>query len=110
MDVTSEFFCVFWFYGNCETDVTFNNALFFRNYTTIVSADQRSRYKADFNHQYQEYLKLHSFIEERSRSFTDLEEMLRSEPLGSDEYNVSILDQSIVHHLLLMNFYLVICF
>lgn len=60
---------------------------YLRNYTTIVSADQRSRYKAEFNRQYQEYLKLHSFNEERSRSFTDLEEQLKNEPRGSDEYN-----------------------
>lgn len=66
--------------------------LYFRNYTTIVSASQRTRYKAEFNRQYQEYLKLHSFIEERSRSFTELEEQLNNEVVGSDEYNVSIPD------------------
>lgn len=65
---------------------------YFRNYTTIVSASQRTRYKAEFNRQYQEYLKLHSFIEERSRSFTELEEQLNNEVVGSDEYNVSIPD------------------
>ncbi|XP_045131756.1 RNA polymerase II elongation factor ELL-like isoform X2 [Portunus trituberculatus] len=60
---------------------------YLRNYTSIVSSDQRSRYKADFNRQYQEYLKLHSFIEERTRPFTDLEEQLRNETHGSEEYN-----------------------
>ena len=54
-----------------------------------MSADQRSRYKADFNRQYQEYLKLHSFIEERTRPFTDLDEQLKNETIGSEEYNVS---------------------
>lgn len=57
-----------------------------------MSAEQRSRYKAEFNRQYQEYLRLHSFIEERSKAFTDLEEQLKNEPLDSDEYKVSIYD------------------
>lgn len=60
---------------------------YLRNYSSIVSADQRSRYKADFNRQYQEYLRLHSFIEERTKPFTDLDEQLRNETIGSDEYN-----------------------
>lgn len=62
--------------------------LFFRTYTEIVSSDQRSRYKADFNEQYQEYLRLHSYIEERTRPFSDLDERLRNETIGSEEYNV----------------------
>ncbi|XP_071550671.1 RNA polymerase II elongation factor ELL2 isoform X2 [Panulirus ornatus] len=59
-----------------------------RNYTTIVSVEQRSRYKADFNRQYQEYLELHGFIKERTRPFVNLDERLKNETLGSDEYNV----------------------
>nr|XP_045614848.1 RNA polymerase II elongation factor Ell-like isoform X2 [Procambarus clarkii] len=58
-----------------------------KNYTTIVSVEQRSQYKADFNKQYQEYLLLHGFIQERTQPFTNLEERLRNETLGSDEYN-----------------------
>nr|XP_027219039.1 RNA polymerase II elongation factor ELL-like [Penaeus vannamei] len=60
---------------------------YLRTYTEIVSSDQRSRYKADFNEQYQEYLRLHSYIEERTRPFSDLDERLRNETIGSEEYN-----------------------
>ena len=60
---------------------------YIRSYTAIVSSDQRSRYKADFNEQYQEYMKLHGFIEERTRPFGDLDERLKNETVGSDEYN-----------------------
>ncbi|KAG7158733.1 RNA polymerase II elongation factor Ell-like, partial [Homarus americanus] len=57
------------------------------SYTAIVSVEQRSRYKADFNRQYQEYLLLHRFIEERTRPFSNLDERLKNEAHGSDEYN-----------------------
>ncbi|XP_042870953.1 RNA polymerase II elongation factor ELL-like [Penaeus japonicus] len=62
---------------------------YLRTYTAIVSSDQRSQYKADFNEQYQEYLRLHSYIEERTRPFSDLDERLKNETIGSEEYNVS---------------------
>ncbi|KAK8727748.1 hypothetical protein OTU49_009445, partial [Cherax quadricarinatus] len=58
-----------------------------KNYSTIVSVEQRSRYKADFNEQYQEYLELHGFIQERTQPFSNLEERLKNETHGSVEYN-----------------------
>ncbi|XP_064102201.1 RNA polymerase II elongation factor Ell-like [Macrobrachium nipponense] len=60
---------------------------YLRNYTTIVSPDQRSRYKADFNREYQEYQQLHNYVERRTRMFSQLDENLRNEPLGSEGYN-----------------------
>lgn len=71
--------------------------IFSRNYHNIDSVETRRRYKADFYKQYQEYLRLHKFIEEHMKQFTELEERLKNETQGSEEYNVSV-------HLLLMNF------
>lgn len=72
--------------------------IFSRNYPNIDSVETRSRYKADFNKQYQEYLRLHNFIEEHMKQFTELEERLKNETQGSEEYHVSV-------HLFLQNFF-----
>ncbi|XP_068213526.1 RNA polymerase II elongation factor ELL-like [Palaemon carinicauda] len=59
---------------------------YLRNYTTITSPDQRSRYKADFNREYQEYQQLHNYVERQTRVFSQLDENLRNETVGSDGY------------------------
>lgn len=51
--------------------------------------EQRNRYKADFNAQYNEYRDLHSVIHEVSKKFAQLEENLRKEEKGSERYQVS---------------------
>ncbi|KAK3870404.1 hypothetical protein Pcinc_012676 [Petrolisthes cinctipes] len=60
---------------------------YLKNYCNIDSVETRSQYKADFNKQYEEYLRLHNFIEEHMKQFTELEERLKSETQGSEEYN-----------------------
>ncbi|XP_015903505.1 RNA polymerase II elongation factor ELL2 [Parasteatoda tepidariorum] len=59
-------------------------------YTKILSYDQRTRYKNDFNAQYQEYLSLHSKIEKIKMKFMSLNNHLRNYEEGSEEYmNIS---------------------
>ncbi|KAL1431109.1 hypothetical protein MTO96_014500 [Rhipicephalus appendiculatus] len=56
-------------------------------YTEITSEEQRGRYKADFNAEYEEYKALHSTIESVSKRFTDLEDCLRTAREGSEQWN-----------------------
>ncbi|XP_017761775.1 PREDICTED: RNA polymerase II elongation factor Ell isoform X2 [Eufriesea mexicana] len=57
-------------------------------YTTISSAEQRRRYKAEFNADYEEYRRLHAQVAEVSRHFTQLQDRLRQEEASAnwDEY------------------------
>lgn len=52
-------------------------------YRTIVSGEQRSRYKEDFNSQYNEYRNLHKAIDKVSKRFSHLEEELRQQHEGT---------------------------
>jgi len=56
---------------------------FTHQYQPIVSCEQRSRYKEDFNSQYNEYRDLHKAIVKVSRRFAQLEEELRQESRGT---------------------------
>ncbi|KAL3226404.1 hypothetical protein MRX96_004494 [Rhipicephalus microplus] len=56
-------------------------------YTEITSEEQRYRYKADFNAEYEEYKALHSTIESVSKRFSDLEECLRTAREGTEQWN-----------------------
>lgn len=62
--------------------------LFFSQYKTISGSELRTRYKADFNTQYEEYLRLHSSIGKITRRFQDLEKQLREKQEGSQDYEV----------------------
>ncbi|KAL3226402.1 hypothetical protein MRX96_004492 [Rhipicephalus microplus] len=56
-------------------------------YTEIISKEQRDRYKADFNAEYEEYKALHSTIESVSKRFSDLEDCLRTAREGTEQWN-----------------------
>ncbi|XP_041951403.1 RNA polymerase II elongation factor ELL-like [Alosa sapidissima] len=59
---------------------------YLENYKSIVSQEQRQRYKNDFNVEYNEYRALHSRIEGVTRQFTVLEAQLKQLQQGSDQY------------------------
>lgn len=64
---------------------------YFREYGTIESSEQRARYKADFNAEYEEYLRLHAQIKSISRRFASLEHRLHTCEEGSEEHKVCLL-------------------
>lgn len=49
------------------------------SFTTITNPEQRKRYKAEFNRDYNRYMSLHSSLEKVSRRFTQLENQLKQE-------------------------------
>ncbi|KZC10191.1 RNA polymerase II elongation factor ELL2 [Dufourea novaeangliae] len=57
-------------------------------YTTISSSEQRKRYKAEFNADYEEYRRLHTQVAKVSKRFTHLQERLKQEEANGnwDEY------------------------
>ncbi|XP_059197976.1 RNA polymerase II elongation factor ELL [Centropristis striata] len=55
-------------------------------YTVIGSAEQRQRYKNDFNAEYSEYRGLHARIEGITRQFTVLDNELKQLHQGTDKY------------------------
>ncbi|GFY75383.1 RNA polymerase II elongation factor ELL2 [Trichonephila inaurata madagascariensis] len=57
-----------------------------KEYSTIVSSEQRALYKSHFNAEYQEYLCLHKKINSISKKFASLERHLYLSPKGSDEF------------------------
>ena len=61
---------------------------FTHQYQPIVSCEQRSRYKEDFNSQYNEYRDLHKAIVKVSKRFAQLEEELRQESRGTTAWQV----------------------
>ncbi|XP_077554894.1 suppressor of Triplolethal [Haemaphysalis longicornis] len=56
-------------------------------YVDITSEEQRGRYKADFNAEYEEYKALHSTLEQVSKRFSDLEDSLRNAREGTEQWN-----------------------
>lgn len=60
-----------------------------RSYRTIVSHEQRQRYKNEFNVEYNEYRALHARIEGVTRQFTVLETQLKELQQGTNQYKVS---------------------
>ena len=59
-----------------------------RAYTSIVTLDQRQKYKADFNKSYPYYRKLHNVLDEVSKRFSHLENKLKQVSRGSEEFKV----------------------
>ncbi|GFU11193.1 RNA polymerase II elongation factor ELL2 [Nephila pilipes] len=57
-----------------------------KEYSTIVSSEQRALYKAHFNAEYQEYLCLHNKIINISKKFASLERHLNVCQEGSEEF------------------------
>ncbi|KAK9730044.1 Occludin homology domain [Popillia japonica] len=55
-------------------------------YATIRDSDQRRRYKADFNADYDEYKRLHGVVEKVSRRFAELKGRLKQENASSPRY------------------------
>ncbi|XP_015604168.1 RNA polymerase II elongation factor Ell isoform X2 [Cephus cinctus] len=63
-------------------------------YTTISSAEQRRRYKAEFNADYEEYRRLHTQVAKVSKRFAQLEERLKQEmAYGNYERSEEIKEQ-----------------
>ncbi|KAL2097118.1 hypothetical protein ACEWY4_006325 [Coilia grayii] len=59
---------------------------YLKNYTPIMSQEQRQRYKNDFNVEYNDYRALHARIEGVTRQFTVLEARLRQLQEGTEQY------------------------
>jgi len=64
------------------------NKDFVTAYTTILSVEQRTRYKQDFNEHYANYRQLHSILDRVSKRFTDLENKLKEHSKDSPEFKV----------------------
>ena len=60
----------------------------FRAYTPIVSAEQRGRYKSEFNQYYAKYRALHKVLDQVSKKFAHLESRLKEAPKGSQDFKV----------------------
>ena len=72
-------------YAPVEADAPLEYTL---QYKPIVSCEQRSRYKEDFNSQYNEYRDLHKAIDKVSKRFAQLEEKLRQQHEGTSAWQV----------------------
>lgn len=70
-------------YAPVEADAPLEYTL---QYKPIVSCEQRSRYKEDFNSQYNEYRDLHKAIDKVSKRFAQLEEKLRQQHEGTSAW------------------------
>jgi RNA polymerase II elongation factor ELL len=57
-------------------------------FTRIVNAEQRRLYKAEFNKNYSLYQRYHKYLEGVSRKFTQLEDKLKQEQEGSENWKV----------------------
>ena len=71
-----------------DTPMTAAYPDFTHQYRRIVTGEQRSRYKEDFNSQYNEYRDLHKAIVKVSQRFAQLEEELRQESEGTNAWQV----------------------
>ncbi|XP_012690808.2 RNA polymerase II elongation factor ELL-like isoform X1 [Clupea harengus] len=65
---------------------TLDSEDYLRSYRTIVSHEQRQRYKNEFNVEYNEYRALHARIEGVTRQFTVLETQLKELQQGTNQY------------------------
>jgi len=63
-----------------------NNKDFVTAYTTILSVEQRIKYKMEFNEHYNNYRKLHSILDRVSKRFAELEDKLKLHPRDSPEF------------------------
>ena len=71
-------------------------------YQRIVSGEQRSRYKEDFNSQYNEYRNLHKAIDKVSKRFAQLEEELRQQNEGTTAWQVPTIVYSFIHSFVIL--------
>lgn len=69
---------------------TYTSMLCCRDYTPILSLEQRRRYKDDFNSNYNEYRRLHTIVAKVSSKFVQLEQRLLQEEKNSEGYKVRI--------------------
>ncbi|XP_033749408.1 RNA polymerase II elongation factor ELL-like [Pecten maximus] len=65
---------------------TSDNPDYMNTYHPISTAEQRQRYKQEFNHEYEEYRGLHMNVERVSKKFMDFEAMLKQAEPGSESY------------------------
>lgn len=63
-----------------------------RAYTTIITAEQRQKYKAEFNTYYAKYRKLHNVLDQVSKRFAHLESKLKHAQKGSEDFKVRTFD------------------
>jgi len=66
----------------------YHNYYYCSKYTQIRTAEQKSRYKAEFNADYKEYRRLHAVIDKVSKRFAHLAERLEQTEHGSQDYEV----------------------
>ncbi|XP_076231438.1 suppressor of Triplolethal [Calliopsis andreniformis] len=66
-------------------------------YTTISSAEQRRRYKAEFNSDYEEYRRLHAQVAKVSRRFTQLQDRLKQEEASGNWTEYQEIRRQILH-------------
>ena len=59
---------------------------YLREYTSITTCVQRNQYKADFNRIYKTYLEVYQFMEPYNGIVDDLDNILKKEERGSEEY------------------------
>jgi hypothetical protein len=62
------------------------NMDFLAAYTTIITAEQRQKYKAEFNTYYAKYRKLHNVLDQVSKRFAHLESKLKHAQKGSEDF------------------------
>ena len=65
-----------------------NVYVYYRSYCPISSADQRQKYKLDFNQEYEEYREIHDNVQKVSNRFADLEARMKKAKPGSEDYEV----------------------
>ncbi|XP_069137505.1 RNA polymerase II elongation factor ELL-like [Argopecten irradians] len=65
---------------------TSDNPDYMNTYHPISTAEQRQRYKLEFNTEYEEYRGLHMKVEQVSKKFMDFEAMLKQAEPGSESY------------------------
>ena len=62
--------------------------LFYRRYRKIETCEQRLQYKKDFTHQYKEYRKLHTQVNNVSSRFAELRQSIEKYTEDSVEFQV----------------------
>ncbi|KAK1128392.1 hypothetical protein K0M31_002856 [Melipona bicolor] len=66
-------------------------------YTTISSAEQRRRYKAEFNADYEEYRRLHAQVAKVSKRFTQLQDRMKREQASGNWNEYEAIRQLILY-------------
>ncbi|XP_054160335.1 RNA polymerase II elongation factor ELL2-like [Oppia nitens] len=76
-------------YTICSND---DSPDYLTKYTKILTPDQKIQYKNDFYREYEEYRRLHQYIEGVASKFSELEIRLNTKVEGSDDWN-KLMDQ-----------------